>query len=218
MAVQCMKRMTVLFLVLVMIFMISACGTEEVQTSADPETGETAAQETAATETEDIEEIGGNGLITINGIYLDSSMSTEYQYFIYVVYDVTNDTKEDVQLPLYTEDGTETSAASLTVGDLENYTDLYPMNEWMSEAFADMEEPYRSPSDGSVIEHGSSAVRMVSCFQINTDNISSDTVLTLHFTAGDFDVSDTATVADIQTVASSSEIPVLIATSSSSNS
>lgn len=198
-----MKRFGITVLILAMLLTLCACGSKE-----DPEDylggfvveGNDADGELVTDE----EDIGGKGLIAIDGVFMNTQFSTEYQHMLYVVFDLTNDTPSDLVLPTLDLEKGNGSPVTLQVGENGTvYEDLYPMNTWMSEGIP---KDLVSTCSGDVISSGSSTVRMIACFQIDTQEMDEETPLILQFKVDGFDASTVVSTEDIQKITSGEQL------------
>lgn len=198
-----LRRIISVVFLLAFLMMCAACG----QRNTEPVSGSEWTYIDGGQEAEEPlseEEESGNGLVTIEGVYLNTQFSTEYQHLIYVVYSITNDSEEDIPVPQADPETGTGSAASLKIGSSAVYEDLYPYNDWMRESIEESGSVLSS-GEGTVIPAGS-MVRMISCFQIETEEIDEETPLRLIFHSGTTRLSASASYADIQRVTDTGQL------------
>lgn len=151
------------------------------------------------------EEETDNGSIAIDRLYLNTQFSTEYQHLIYVVFDITNDSQEEIMIPLADPESGMGAGCVLWVNG-KKYEDLYPFNEWM-QLPSEKRSGYANSGDGTIIPPGQT-MRMISCFQIDTENIGDDTAVKLEFRSEKSRLSADAALTEIQRVADLDQIIV----------
>ena len=204
-----MKRFGIGLLILIMIFSLCACGNRNHDEQESDLDGFVVEGNDAEGEVlRDEEDIGGKGLIAIDGVFMNTEFSTEYQHMIYVVFDLTNDTSSDLTLPTLDLEKGNGSPVTLQLGENgTTYEDMYPMNPWMREG---VPEELLSTCNGDVIESGSNTVRMIACFQIDTQEITEDTPMILRFEVDGFDVSTVVSTEDIHRITSADRIAEIL--------
>lgn len=194
-----MRRTSIVMVIVFMLVLCCACGQHSSMDSSGSEwTVIDSGQRAETGHPLKAEEETENGSIAIDSMYLNTQFSTEYQHLIYVVYDITNDSKEDIVIPMADVESGTGSACILWVNE-KRYDDLYPFNEWMQ---IPQEEGsrYANSGDGTSISPGET-VRMISCFQIDTESIGDDTAVKLEFHSEDSRFSDDAAITEVQRVA-----------------
>ena len=192
-----MRRITALMMTCVLLAFCCACGQPDSKAESVSEwtiiDGGSDAGSTGARPFAEEEETE-NGRMVIQSMFLNTQFSTEYQHLIYIMFDVTNESEEAIMTPEADPESGTGSACVLWING-NRYDDLYPMNEWMQLPKGD--DRFMSSGEGSDIPAGKT-VRMIACFQIETENIGDDTTLKLEFHSENSRLSAEAVVADIQ--------------------
>lgn len=204
-----MKRFGIALLILMMIMSMCACGGQiQTEKESDLDGFVVEGNDADGEMISDEEDIGGKGLIAINGVFMNTQFSTEHQHLIYVVFDLTNDTSSDITLPTLDLEKEIGSPVTLQVGEKGPvYEDMYPLNPWMSDGIPDT---LMSTCNGDVIDAGSDTVQMIAGFQIDTKELSEDTSMILTFKVDDFEVSTAVSTEDIRRITSASQIAEIL--------
>lgn len=201
-----MKRTATIMMVLFLLVICCACGQRGSKDTSSSEWtvidgGQKAETERPLKEEEETD----NGSIAIDRMFLNTQFSTEYQHLIYIVFDITNDSKEEIMIPLTDPESGMGSACVLWVNG-NKYDDLYPFNEWM-QLPTEKGSRFANSGDGTIIPPGET-LRMISCFQIDTENIGDDTAAKLEFRSEKSRLSAEAAFTEIQKVADLDKIIV----------
>ena len=204
-----LKRFGIGILLLTVILALCACGSRSVSDDGSDLEGFVVEGNDADGEVlRDEEDIGGKGLIGVDGVFMNTQFSTEYQHMIYVVFDLTNDTSSDLTLPTLDLENGIVSPVTLQLGEEGPvYEDMYPLNSWMSEGIPDS---VMSTCAGDVISAGSNTVRMIACFQIDTQELTEETPMILAFEADGFKVSTVVSTEDIRRISSAEQIAEIL--------
>ncbi len=194
-----MRRTATLMMVVFLLVICCACGQQGSRDTSGSEWtvidgGQKAETERPLKEEEETD----NGSIAIDRMYLNTQFSTEYQHLVYIVFDITNDSKEEIMIPLADLESGMGSACVLWVNG-NKYDDLYPFNEWM-QLPTEKSSRIANSGDGTII-HPGETLRMISCFQIDTENIGDDSDVKLEFRSEKSKLSADAALREIQKVA-----------------
>lgn len=206
-----MKKIWIVLLVFAAVIVGAACGKSgnvPDDMSSEEETAISAAEiKTAAkTKKKDVTEKREQAdHITIDGVYLNTQFSTEYQHLIYVVYEITNDSETELRLPELIMDEDSDSVVTLEIQNGTVYDDLLPFNKWMRSAFEAMDEPPVSSGDGAVIKPGES-IRMVSAFQVNTEELGENMEMKICVHVNETDITADTAASEIRKMASADQI------------